>query len=187
MSKKRRPKGIFGATSPGRVGRGTSARAGEILAPPQMRGKPGISGGTSSRKNNDGDLFTRQNPYRRSRTRSDCFIATACAEARGLPDDCYELSLLRLFREEYVAKLPDGEAVLAEYREKAPEVVFAIEALGEEGAGEVWEYLYERGVSRAVELILGGMWDEAFGVYEAVCREMEQRFLGTPSPPPRSE
>ena len=187
MSKKRKPKGIFGVTSPGRGGRGSSARAGEILAPPQMRGKPGISGGTSSHKNNDGDLFSRQNPYRRSRTRSACFIATACAEARGLPDDCYELSLLRLFREEYVAKLPDGEAVLAEYREKAPEVVSAIEALGEEEAGEVWEHLYERGVSRAVELILGGMWDEAFGVYEAMCREMERRFLGTPSPPSFSE
>ncbi len=179
MSKKRRPKGSFGITSPGRGGRGSYARAGEILAPPQMRGKPGISGGTSSRKNNDGDLFTRQNPYRRSRTKSACFIASACAEARGLPDDCYELSLLRLFREEYVAKLPHGEAVLTEYREKAPRVVSAIEALGEEGAGEVWEHLYESGVARAVELILCGMWDEAYGVYEAMCREMEERFLVT--------
>jgi hypothetical protein len=183
MSKKRKPKGSFGITSPGRAGRSSYARAGEILAPPQMRGKPGISGGASSRKNNDGDLFTRQNPYRRSRIRSACFIATACAEARGLPDDCYELSLLRVFREEYVAKLPDGVAVLAEYHEKAPRVVSAIEALGEDRAGEVWEYLYERGVSRAVGLILGGMWDEAFGVYEAVCREMEERFLSNSSPP----
>jgi hypothetical protein len=183
MGKKRKPKGSFGITSLSRGGRGSSAQAGEILAPPQMRGKPGISGGTSSRKNNDGDLFTRQNPYRRARTRSACFIATACAEVRGLPDDCYELSLLRLFREEYVAKLPDGEAVLAEYREKAPRIVSAIEALGKEGAWEVWEYLYERGVSRAVELILGGRWDEAFGIYEAMCREMERRFLGTPAPP----
>jgi hypothetical protein len=182
MSKKRKPKGSFGITSPGRAGHTSSARAGEILAPPQIRGKPGISGGTSSRRNNDGDLFTRQNPYRRARTRSACFIATACAEVRGLPDDCYELSLLRLFREEYVAKLPDGEGVLAEYHEKAPRIVSAIEALGEEGAGEVLEYLYERGVSRAVELILGGMWDEAYGVYEAMCREMDRRFLGTPSP-----
>ena len=84
MTKKRRSKGSFGITSPGRGGRGSYARAGEILAPPQMRGKPGISGGTSSRKNNDGDLFTRQSPYKRPRTKSACFIATACAEARGL-------------------------------------------------------------------------------------------------------
>jgi hypothetical protein len=177
MSKRRRPKGIFGVTSPGRGGRSSSARAGGILAPPQTRGKPGTPGGITSRKNDDGDLFTRQYPYKRSRAKSVCFIATACAEARGLPDDCYELSLLRIFREEYVAKLPDGEAVLAEYREKAPKVVSAIKALGEERAGEIWEHLYERGVSRAVELILSGMWDEAFGVYEAMCHEMEERFL----------
>ena len=183
MSKKPKPKGIFGITSPGRGRRGSSTRAGEILAPPQMRGKPGISGGTSSRKNNDGDLFTRHNPYKRSRTKSACLIATACTEAKGLPDNCYELSLLRLFREEYVAKLPDGEAVLAEYREKAPKVVSAIEAFGEEGAGEVWQYLYERGVSLAIELILGCMWDEAFEAYEAMCRELERHFVGTPSSP----
>ena len=78
-----------------------------------------------------------------------------------------------------IPKLPHGEAVLTEYREKAPRVVSAIEALGEEGAGEVWEHLYESGVARAVELILGGRWDEAFGVYEAMCREMEERFLAT--------
>ena len=177
MSKKRRPKGSFGITSPGRSGHDSYARAGEILAPPQMRGKPGISGGTSSRKNNDGDHFTRQSPYKRPRTKSACFIASACAEAMGLPDDCYELSLLRLFREEYVAKLPHGEAVLTEYREKAPKVVSAIEALGEERSGEIWEHLYESGVARAVELILDGMWDEAFGIYETMCREMERLFL----------
>ena len=74
--------------------------------------------------------------------------------------------------------------MLTEYREKAPRVVSArvvsaIEALGEERAGEVWEHLYESGVARAVELILCGMWDEAYGVYEAICREMEVRFLAT--------
>lgn len=73
-------KGIFGITAPssgrGKGGGGRdksnasttagASRAGEILAPPSMRKKPG-SGSATSRKNNDGDIFTRQSPYSRPR------------------------------------------------------------------------------------------------------------------------
>ena len=44
-----------------------------------------------------------------------CYITDVCLEVRGLAhaDSCYELRLLYLFNKEYIAKLPDGEAVLA--------------------------------------------------------------------------
>ncbi len=106
-----------------------------------------------------------------------CFISTACAEARGMADDCYELALLRLFREEHVARLPEGEAALAAYREKAPRIVAAVEALGESAAREVWEEVYERGVKPAVALITNGSWDEAYELYSSMCAELEERFL----------
>lgn len=106
-----------------------------------------------------------------------CFVSTACAEARGLPDDCYELALLRLFREEHVARLPEGETALADYRDKAPRLVAAVEALGEREAHEVWEEVYERGVRPAVALITNGAWDEAYEHYRAMCAELEERFL----------
>lgn len=144
---------------------------------PRARKKPDSPHGFVSKMNNDGNLVTRQSPHKRPRHRPACYVATACLEARGLPDDCYELELLRLFRAEYVAKLPDGEEVLADYREKAPGVVAAIGALGEAEAAEVWEELYERGVARAVALILSGEWDEAYEVYRTICRELERRFL----------
>jgi hypothetical protein len=180
MGKKRTTKGAFGFTSLGKRGGGGgrhSARAGEIFAPPSMKGPAGSPHGLVSKTNNDGNLATRQSPHKRPRIKSICFITTACAEARGLPDDCYELRLLRLFRKEYVAKLPNGEEILAEYREKAPKVVAAVEALGEEEAARVWEDLYERGVARSVALILNGAWDEAFEVYATTCQELEARFL----------
>jgi hypothetical protein len=46
-----------------------------------------------------------------------CYITDACLEVRGLAhaDSCYELRLLYLFHKEYIAKLPDGEAVLGDY------------------------------------------------------------------------
>lgn len=81
-------RGLFGLTAPssgGSGGRGkggggggskgskpnsattaAGSRGGEILAPPSMKKGPG-SGSATSKKNNDGDLFTRKDPYRRPR------------------------------------------------------------------------------------------------------------------------
>ena len=39
-----------------------------------------------------------------------CFLTSACTEARGLPDDCHELTVLRSFRDGYLRSQPEGEA-----------------------------------------------------------------------------
>ena len=44
-----------------------------------------------------------------------CFLTSACTEARGLPDDCHELTVLRAFRDGYLRSQPEGEAEIAEY------------------------------------------------------------------------
>lgn len=63
-------KGAYGITAPSRGGKGRkggSARAGAFFAPPSMKGLSGTSKGAVSRKNNDGDLWTRHSPYKRPR------------------------------------------------------------------------------------------------------------------------
>ena len=154
-------------------------RAGGQAVPPEMKRKP-ASMGVFSRANSDGNLATRERPDRRPKRRGRCFIIEACVRARGLPDDCYELSLLRLFRREYVEKLPEGEAVLAEYARKAPKVVAAIDALPAAEACSIWEHLFHGGIRRSVALIKGGLWDEAYAVYRGMCEELEARFLPAP-------
>ena len=52
-----------------------------------------------------------------------CFLTTACTEFRELPDNCYELTVLRRFRDEYMKKLPEGEALINEYYRIAPMIV----------------------------------------------------------------
>jgi hypothetical protein len=149
----------------------------------------------SSRKSpgNDGNLYTNKSRLRQRDYLGNhrggakggakpsagigCFITAACVEAMDLRDDCYELMLLRLFRREYVEKLPDGAQVLAEYREKAPRIVDAINALGPEAARGVWDDLYRNGVRRSVELITNDAWDEAYDLYWRTCADLETRFL----------
>jgi hypothetical protein len=153
---------------------GGSSRAGH-----HSPGNPKYDGNlyTGRSKVRERDIFGNRRGAGRPSSLGGCYITTACAEARGLPDDCYELSLLRMFRREYVGKLPDGQEVLAEYRAKAPRIVAAINALPPAEALPIWEDLYERGVRPAVTLITNGAWDAAFALYRGMCAELEERFL----------
>jgi hypothetical protein len=143
------------------------------------RNNPGHDGNlyTGRSKVRERDILGNYRSARRPSSLPGCFITTACVEARGLSEGCYELSLLRMFRREYVEKLPDGQEVLAEYREKAPRIVAAIRALPPVEALAVWEDLYERGVRPAVSLITSGAWDAAFAIYRGMCAELEERYL----------
>lgn len=134
---------------------------------------------TSGSKVRERDIHGNHKGARKASSLQGCYITSACVEARGLSDDCYELKLLRMYRGEYVERLEGGEALLAEYRRKAPVVVRRINALGESRAQAVWEEIYERGVAPAVRLIQTGQWERAFELYKAMCRELERRFLAT--------
>ncbi len=130
-----------------------------------------------SKPNRDGDVWSRRHPWKKPGYSSPCYITEAATRARGLPDDCYELAVLRMFRREYVAALPEGEEVLADYRERAPKIVRAIEQLSGEGSRKVWECLYVTGIVPAVLFITSGEWEEAYRLYRSMCGEIEAIFL----------
>lgn len=104
-----------------------------------------------------------------------CFISTACVEARGLPDDCLELQLLRDFRNRFVRGLPCGAEVIAEYYQKAPLIVGRINAHAERKV--IYTDLFSRLVKPSVALIRKGKYDEAFRVYRDIVRELEAKHL----------
>ncbi len=122
------------------------------------------------------EAYLFQVPKERGGT-SDCYITDAGLEVRGLAHagSCYELRLLHLFYREYIAKLPDGEAVLGDYGEKAPRIAKALRA--EKDAHHVRLELYARYLAPTVALIVNGRWDEAYEVYRAMCEDMENRYL----------
>jgi hypothetical protein len=168
-----------------------------VVVPPkrgrELKGKPPITGARNvppdmKKGRSKMGIFSKANTGPRgggakgggSKKGNGCFITEACVRAKGLPDDCYELALLRLFRAEYVAKLPDGEEALAAYGRLAPRVVAVAETLPPDEAQELWEDLYERLVRRSVGLITNGEWDAAYALYRGVCAELEDRFLATP-------
>lgn len=152
--------------------------------PPNRRSKSyEFAGSTPHKKGSHWGIKPERDKARSSRKKQHrnfglgCFITTACVAAKRLPDDCYELNLLRMFRREYVSRRPDGADILTAYDDKAPKIVRAIDALGYAESRQVYEYLYEEGVKKSVELIVNGLWDEAFAVYLTMCEQLEKRFL----------
>ncbi len=103
-----------------------------------------------------------------------CFITTACIEAKGLPDYCYELTTLRAFRDEYMSELPYGPALIAEYYKIAPQIVARIKQ--QPDAAEILTGLYSR-IAESVEFIQMGENEKAMQTYSAVVLELKARYL----------
>ena len=101
---------------------------------------------------------------------SGCYLTSACVEAKGLPDDCRELRVLRAFRDGWLKNQPGGLAEVAAYYAAAPGIVKKIN--GKADAKQVWLHLYETLVCPCVALIQQGKMEEAHELYRAHVMEM---------------
>lgn len=104
-----------------------------------------------------------------------CFLTSACTEAKGLPDDCDELTTLRRFRDSYLKNRDNGEADIKEYYEKAPIIVSAIKA--RENSQELFERIYEELVLPCVKMIKGGDHEGAYKTYKEYVIGLERQYI----------
>ncbi len=114
--------------------------------------------------------------YKGNPDSSSCYLTSACVLAKGLPDDCKELTVLRNFRDNWLKKQPGGEAEVAEYYATAPAVVKAINDRAD--ANEVWENLYEALILPCVEMIEKGQMEEVHGFYRETARNLNEVYGG---------
>ena len=52
-----------------------------------------------------------------------CYITTACVHAKGLSDNCYELQILRMYRDTWLINQKEGKALIGEYYRIAPIII----------------------------------------------------------------
>lgn len=102
-----------------------------------------------------------------------CFITTACARARGLPDDCEQLATLRRFRDEYVSLLPNGRQLIQEYYRFAPAIVRNIER--QPDSDHIFEDIFLQ-IEQAVQEIKTGRPSDAIATYGRHFKDLKQRF-----------
>lgn len=109
--------------------------------------------------------------------KSKCYLTSACVAYRGLPDDCHELTVLRAFRDGWLAAQPQGPALIEQYYAAAPGIVDAIEASG------VARAIYARvfGVIRScVASIEAGRPQQAMQHYAALVHGLQAVFSSHP-------
>ncbi|MDD6239559.1 MAG: hypothetical protein PUA87_09070 [Oscillospiraceae bacterium] len=105
---------------------------------------------------------------------SGCYLTSACVEAKGLPDDCRELTVLREFRDGWLKNQPGGLAEVAEYYATAPGIVMKIN--GKPDAKQVWLRLYETLVCPCVALIQQGKMEEAHDIYRRCAVNLDLKY-----------
>lgn len=69
-----------------------------------------------------------------------CFLTTVCCEEKGLPDDCFELTMMRKYRDEVLKKTEQGQKIVDFYYEQAPRIVKQIKKSDKKG--EICEWIY---------------------------------------------
>jgi hypothetical protein len=86
--------------------------------------KTGPTAGQNRSRNNDGTWHRKRSDSGTTRNtkekKSGCFISTAACGLKGLADDCYELTVLRSFRDEYLLNTPQGRNLVEHYYDMAP-------------------------------------------------------------------
>ena len=100
-----------------------------------------------------------------------CFLTTAVCEYLGKPDDCEELTTLRAYRDNWLAKQPGGRELIEEYYAIAPGIVRAMKDSPD--YGELCETLLARYIRPCLALIAEGKNEECKRLYMEMVRYAE--------------
>ncbi len=104
-------------------------------------------------------------------TDAKCYLTTACMRyfQEKFDDNCYELRVLRWFRDNFVSKED-----IEHYYEIAPIIVETIDK--EEKSDIIYDYIYDNIVDYCVEQIEQGNYDKAYSRYESSVKALEEQF-----------
>lgn len=106
-----------------------------------------------------------------------CYITTAVCESRGRGDNCYELNLLREYRDQYLSQQPDGDELVRQYYDVAPTVVKHINARAD--AGQVYEEIWQRYLAPCISMIEGSRYQECRMLYEDMVNRLKEQYFYT--------
>lgn len=103
-----------------------------------------------------------------------CFITTAICESMNKPDDCYELNLLREFRDSYLLSTPEGQELVSKYYRIAPSIVYQIDKSMD--ANEIYSHVYSGYLKHVIEYIEIKEYHKAIRVYKEMVNHLEAAF-----------
>ncbi|SDZ94356.1 tetratricopeptide repeat protein [Selenomonas ruminantium] len=106
-----------------------------------------------------------------------CFITTAVCDTLGKSDDCYELTMFRDFRDNWMAVQADGEALIQEYYVIAPKIVSAINQLP--NAKEIYQNIWDKSLSGCLRYIEQGNMLACKEKYVEMVQKLRKKYIDT--------
>ncbi|MGL4758711.1 MAG: CFI-box-CTERM domain-containing protein [Patescibacteria group bacterium] len=94
--------------------------------------------------------------------KGNCFLTTACTQMMGLDDSCYELQVLRKYRDNYLTNRVGGIDDISKYYSEAPEIVNKINKLSE--SKRIWQDVFNE-IQNIVSMIESNKNEEAYKKY----------------------
>lgn len=104
-----------------------------------------------------------------------CFITTACCQMLHKPDDCYELTLLRRYRDGYLSSLPDGEQLVRSYYDVAPSIVKHISR--QPDADQIYSRIYRTYIGPCIRLIERGENSACRELYTKMVSDLKKKYF----------
>jgi hypothetical protein len=92
-----------------------------------------------------------------------CYITTAVCKDSGKPDNCYELTQFRAFRDNWLEKQPDGKKLIEQYYNTAPDIVKKIER--QPNKHEIYQNLRDTYLSPCLKYIEDEKYEECKELY----------------------
>ena len=106
-----------------------------------------------------------------------CYITTAVCEYQNKPDDCYELTTLRTYRDEYLMQSEEGRSLVQEYYGIAPRIVWAIGM--QPDAGDIYHTLYENYLMPCIHYAEDGENEACKDLYVDMVRGLEEKYISS--------
>ncbi len=104
-----------------------------------------------------------------------CYITTAVCESLGKSDDCYELTTLRNYRDEYLQQTEDGEAMVKKYYDVAPTIVKHINRNPEKE--RIYQEIWKDYLSPCIRLIENHENEQCSVLYQDMVNTLARQYF----------
>jgi len=104
-----------------------------------------------------------------------CYITTAVCQGLNKGDDCYELSLFREYRDNYLLQRSDGKQIVEAYYNVAPTIVKRIHLQGD--AIFTFQWIWDTYLKPCILLIEQKEHEACKNLYYEMVSELEKKFL----------
>ncbi|WMC92462.1 CFI-box-CTERM domain-containing protein [Kineothrix sp. MB12-C1] len=106
-----------------------------------------------------------------------CYVTTAVCKSLNKPEDCYELNLLRDYRDNYLAATEGGEELVKKYYDIAPTIVKRIDK--SDCPKEKYKYIWEQYLKPCIAYIENGQNELCGAKYIEMMEELQSQYLIT--------